>query len=212
LNNSNFPLKTNLQFNNNKYYIIQLLEKMKSKEYVVWMRWGRVGKNGQNTLESCGSDLDLAKNIFCDKFYDKTKNNWSEKEKFIKYAGKYDLVEKDYNSNVETIDEATKKQKEENENAKKKPIPPSKLDKRLQDLIELICNVNDMEDMLKEMKYDAKKAPLGKLSKNQIKAGYAALKEIEEHIQNKSFGASFVQANNEFYTRIPHDFGFFIFF
>ena len=30
-----------------------------------------------------------------------------------------------------------------------------------QSLIELICNVKAMEDMVVEMKYDAKKAPLG---------------------------------------------------
>lgn len=37
----------------------------------------------------------------------------------------------------------------------------SKLDKRIQNLIELICNIQAMEEILKEMKYDTKKAPLG---------------------------------------------------
>jgi poly [ADP-ribose] polymerase len=77
----------------------------------------------------------------------------------------------------------------------------------LQNLIELICNVTEMENLLKEMKFDAKKAPLGKLSKNQIKAGYEALKQIEEHINNGKFNSDFIQANNDYYTRIPHDFG-----
>ena len=31
-----------------------------------------------------------------------------------------------------------------------------------------------------EMEYDAKKSPLGKVTKQQIKAGYAALKEISD--------------------------------
>ena len=31
-------------------------------------------------------------------------------------------------------------------------------------LIELICNVQDMEDAVVEMKYDVKRAPLGKAS------------------------------------------------
>lgn len=35
--------QTNVQNNNNKYYIIQLLEDDKSKQYSVWQRWGRVG-------------------------------------------------------------------------------------------------------------------------------------------------------------------------
>jgi poly [ADP-ribose] polymerase len=50
-------------------------------------------------------------------------------------------------------------------------MPPSNLDEKVQNLIELICNVTEMEKALKEMKYDSQKAPLGKLSKNQIKAG-----------------------------------------
>ncbi|TNN54786.1 Poly [ADP-ribose] polymerase 2 [Liparis tanakae] len=33
--------QTNLQFNNNKYYLIQLLEDDSSKVYSVWSRWGR---------------------------------------------------------------------------------------------------------------------------------------------------------------------------
>ena len=44
---------------------------------------------------------------------------------------------------------------------KPKPKPKSQLDERVQQLIELICNVQAMEDTVVEMKYDAKKAPLG---------------------------------------------------
>lgn len=33
--------QTNLQFNNNKYYLIQLLEDDAQKNFSVWMRWGR---------------------------------------------------------------------------------------------------------------------------------------------------------------------------
>lgn len=36
-----FHLQTNLQFNNNKFYLIQLLQDDSSKVYSVWMRWGR---------------------------------------------------------------------------------------------------------------------------------------------------------------------------
>lgn len=34
-------LQTNLQFNNNKYYLIQLLQDDSAKVYSVWLRWGR---------------------------------------------------------------------------------------------------------------------------------------------------------------------------
>ena len=42
---------------------------------------------------------------------------------------------------------------------------------------------------------------LGKLSSTQIKAGYAALKEIEAFIKANNFNTAFVEANNTYYTR-----------
>ena len=104
------------------------------------------------------------------------------------------------------------------EELKSRPIPESTLDKRVQNLIGLICNVRAMEEALLEMKFDAKKNPLGnilfifvvlwralifvgKLSSAQIKAGYAALKDIEAFIKTNNFNAAFVEANNTYYTR-----------
>jgi poly [ADP-ribose] polymerase len=148
--------KTNIQFNNNKYYLIQLLEEDKKQCFGVWYRWGRVGKKGQTSFENCDSNLQKAKDSFEKKFFDKTNNEWSEKDMFKKVFGKYDLVHKEYTANNE-FDEI-KKQKEEIE---AKPVPQSKLDESIQKLIEFVCNVHEMESILKEMKYDSKKAPLG---------------------------------------------------
>ena len=47
----------------------------------------------------------------------------------------------------------------------------------------------------------------GKLTKDQIRSGYAALKKIDECISQNQFGDQLVQACDQFYTRIPHDFG-----
>jgi len=35
--------QTNIQNNNNKFYLIQLLENRLGGDYCVWLRWGRVG-------------------------------------------------------------------------------------------------------------------------------------------------------------------------
>lgn len=40
--------------------------------------------------------------------------------------------------------------------------PKSQLDLRVQELLKLICDVQTMEEMMIEMKYDTKRAPLGK--------------------------------------------------
>ncbi len=56
--------QTNVQQNNNKYFVIQLLEDDNKKSYSVWFRWGRVGFKGQSNLVPCGPDLDQAKKHF----------------------------------------------------------------------------------------------------------------------------------------------------
>ena len=71
----------------------------------------------------------------------------------------------------------------------------------------MICNVKAMEDLVIEMKYDAQKAPLGKLTTDQIKAGYLALKKIETCITKNVVGDKLIKACDEFYTRVPHNFG-----
>ncbi|XP_022443283.1 poly [ADP-ribose] polymerase 2 isoform X1 [Monodon monoceros] len=194
--------QTNLQFNNNKYYLIQLLEDDAQRNFSVWTRWGRVGKMGQHSLAACSGDLNKAKEIFQKKFLDKTKNNWEDREKFEKVPGKYDMLQMDYTTNTQSEEETNK-----GESLKSRLTPESQLDLRVQELIKLICNVQAMEEMMVEMKYDTKKAPLGKLTVAQIKAGYQSLKKIEDCIRAGQHGRALMEACNEFYTRIPHDFG-----
>ncbi|KAK5860334.1 hypothetical protein PBY51_021821 [Eleginops maclovinus] len=194
--------QTNLQFNNNKYYLIQLLQDDSSKAYSVWARWGRgefIGKVGQNSLTACGSDLLKAKDIFKKKFLDKTKNEWEGRATFEKVAGKYDMVYMDYSTN-EKVENTTVV-----DAAPKKRI--SKLDVKIQSLMELICDIKAMEECVLEMKFDTRKAPLGKLTSEQIRAGYMALKKIEECLKKKRSRHDLLEACNQFYTRIPHDFG-----
>ena len=62
-----------------------------------------------------------------------------------------------------------------------------------------------MEAAVVEMKYDAKKAPLGKLTKDQIKAGYLALLDISKIVNQtsgKTDSKALLQACNNFYTRL----------
>uniref|UniRef100_UPI0037E9767C poly [ADP-ribose] polymerase 2 n=1 Tax=Semicossyphus pulcher TaxID=241346 RepID=UPI0037E9767C len=191
--------QTNLQFNNNKYYLIQLLEDDSSKAYNVWMRWGRVGKVGQSSLTACGGDLLKAKDLFKKKFLDKTKNEWEDRVSFEKVPGKYDMVFMDYSTNEkeesqDTVDAAPQKK-------------TSKLDLKIQSLLELICDLKAMEECVLEMKFDTRKAPLGKLTSDQIRAGYTALKKIEDCLKKKGSNRELLEACNQFYTRIPHDFG-----
>ncbi|GAB1609093.1 poly [ADP-ribose] polymerase 2-like [Argonauta hians] len=194
--------QTNALNNNNKFYLIQLLQNDTSSHYYVWLRWGRVGYKGQTNLVDCGLDINKAIDAFTRKFQDKTKNEWSERHNFKKVPGKYDLLEMDYSTEDKDEVDGSKIKKE---NVCK--VPDSKLHSSLQKLIQLISDINSMKETVVEMKYDAQKAPLGRLTTTQINAGYQALKKIADCIENDDFGVLLTRACDEFYTRIPHTFG-----
>ena len=201
--------QTNLKNNNNKFYIVQLIQSLSGskKKFSVFTRWGRVGMTGQCSTEGFGTDLQVAKDKFERKFYDKTQNDWEDRDDFVKVPGKYDMVSIDYGEDEkEELSKEELKKCQDSDEEMDQDVE-SKLHKSLQSLIEFVSDIKAFESIMKEMKYDTKKAPLGKLTKDQIKAGYSALKEIEQLIKDGDFGNDLTEACNMFYTRIPHSFG-----
>lgn len=71
----------------------------------------------------------------------------------------------------------------------------------------LIFDVNVMNNTMKEIGYDAKRMPLGKLGDGTIKEAYGILNKLSEAIKNKQTNV-YRQLSSDFYTLIPHDFGF----
>lgn len=65
-----------------------------------------------------------------------------------------------------------------------------------------------MTNQMKEIGYDAKKMPLGKLAKSSILKGYEALKGLMEEIKGKKRHEQIQKLSSDFYSEIPHDFGF----
>ena len=119
----------------------------------------------------------------------------------MKVNGKYDLVLKDHEDDPDI--------KNEPEIEEKIKIEPCELDQKVQDLISMISDVSLMENCVKEMKFDIQKAPLGKLSQSQIDRGFQILKKIEIKINGRSKeGPSLENLSSQYYTHIPHDFGF----
>jgi poly [ADP-ribose] polymerase len=55
--------------------------------------------------------------------------------------------------------------------------------------------------------YDAKKLPLGQIDEKTVMEGYKVLKKIEKVINGKEKG-DLSALSSEFYTLIPHNFGF----
>lgn len=91
----------------------------------------------------------------------------------------------------------------------------SKLDERLQTLIEMIFDKEMMVRQLEQQHLNMKKMPLASISTRQLKEGYAVLQEVQallqEHVEEESIVATrrehkLLDATTRFYTQVPHSF------
>ena len=197
--------QTDIGHNNNKFYVIQLLEK--GGDFYVWNRWGRVGEDGQNALKG-PFDQAGAEKEFKSKFRSKTKNKWEERESFEPAAGKYTLIDIDT-----SVSKKKAKEREEKIRAAEKAAPktktkvkPSQLDPAVQKLISLIFDHKVMQGAMADLDIDVNKAPLGQLSAKEVKLGAEVLEELEEAIHD-SKQSKLEPLSSRFYTVIPHSFG-----
>lgn len=194
--------QTNVGDNNNKFYAIQVLESDDGGKFLVYNRWGRVGIKGQDKIHGPYSSRESAIQEFEQKFFAKTKNAWSDRNNFVSHPKSYVWLEMDYSGKekestvTESPGHALRKQPQE-----------SKLDPRIAKFISLVCNLSMMNQQMMEIGYNANKLPLGKLSKSTILKGYDVLKRLADVI-DKSDKNALEQLSGEFYTVIPHDFGF----
>ncbi|XP_062210305.1 poly [ADP-ribose] polymerase 2-A-like [Phragmites australis] len=193
--------QTNVGSNNNKFYIIQVLESDSGGSFMVYNRWGRVGARGQDKLHGPFPTRDQAIYEFEGKFEDKTNNLWSDRKKFKCYAKKYTWLEMDYGETDKETNTTKKKGSITDQ------IKETKLESRIAQFISLICNISMMKQQMVEIGYNADKLPLGKLSKSTILKGYDVLKRISKVI-SRADRRQLEQLTGEFYTVIPHDFGF----
>ncbi|NWU04364.1 PARP3 polymerase, partial [Urocynchramus pylzowi] len=196
--------QTNISANNNKFYVIQLLEH--DGAYSVWSRWGRVGEVGQSKLMPCAS-LEAAKKDFEKKFREKTKNSWAARENFIAHPGKYMLIEVQPGAGQE-VEAALRVDAVDGDKVCKQRVLPCTLDRATQDLVSLIFSSDMFRDAMQTMNIDVKKMPLGKLSKQQIARGFEALEELEAALGEQPPQATRLEElSSRFYTIVPHNFG-----
>ena len=182
--------KSDLDKNNNKFYIIQLLEHDTTNNLVLFTRWGRVGVPGNHEIKDV--DANSGPRLFMKKYKDKKiKHNYQEI--FIDYEAevKQDSPKKDIN-----IPSSKKKFK-------------NTLNPDVMELISLIYNKKMINDNLYEIGYDSQKMPLGKLSPVTLTTGLNILKQIESELKSKNPSKEQLKKySSEFYTQIPHNFGF----
>ena len=65
-----------------------------------------------------------------------------------------------------------------------------------------------MNKHMLEIGYDVSRMPLGKLSKDNIMKGYKILQDLINEIKGKDNKKKIEELTNDFYSFIPHNFGF----
>ncbi|GFP85576.1 poly [ADP-ribose] polymerase 2 [Phtheirospermum japonicum] len=186
--------QTNVGQNNNKFFVIQVLESDDGGKFMVYFRWGRVGLKGQDKLNGPYTSQEASISMFEKKFSDKTKNHWCNRNDFVTHPHSYTWLEMDYS---ETKNESTVQPKPES-TSKLEPTE-SKLEARIAKFISLICNMSMMRQQMMEIGYNAEKLPLGKLSKSTILKGYDVLKRLADVI-GRANRKTLEQLSGEFYT------------
>ena len=184
--------KSDLNKNNNKFYIIQLLEHDTNNSLILFTRWGRVGVAGAHDAKNVNENSGPKE--FMKKYKDKTvRHNYQEI--FI-----------DYEAEVKKEDLPEEKEKKSDKIKKKFQTT---LSQDVMDLISLIYDKKMINDNLHEIGYDSKKMPLGKLSPVTLTNGLNILKQIELELKNENQNReNLTKYSSNFYSQIPHDFGY----
>lgn len=210
---------TDIQGNNNKFYQLQLLESDNKNfnGYCVFAHWGRVGERGQSQFKAKMVPLISAEVAFDKAMKSKSGQPWALRQRALGGGSKYaylvihlftvnhtfsnhPLQERNYDEDDEDEDKPA-----ENLNV---PKPKSLIAPQLQSLMKLIFNTQLMEQSMASLSYDARKLPLGKLSKTTIQAGYEVLKQIGLQLQSASPNqGELMRLSSQYYTVIPHNFG-----
>ena len=173
---------TNVKNNNNKFYIIQLLQDKYTQQYGVLYRWGRVGRFGQVNYVTY-KNFDEARLAFLTKLGHKILYGYIK----IKTEAK---IKKDINNEDDKNDDG--------------------LEKPLANLLRLVFDLKSFNQQMQNIGYDSDKIPLGQLSEEAIRDGYKCLNQLEKIIEDKNKSNKSNQIydlSSKYYTLIPHNFG-----
>ncbi|QKF93721.1 polyADP-ribose polymerase with WGR domain [Fadolivirus algeromassiliense] len=191
--------QTDIDANKNKFYIMQLIKN--GSNYTLGIRYGRTGEPGKAYTDAHASEADGIA-AFQKQFKTKTGNAWGTKN-FVKKANKYFMSEVSYEDELKNIPVTPA------------TIPDSKLDKRVQDLIKMLSDVNMMQNALVNLEIDTKKLPLGKIKQSQLDKANDVLSKIQPLLVDitgkkgnvEELKQQLVSLSSDFYTLLPMAFG-----
>eukprot|EP00002_Diphylleia_rotans_P016013 TRINITY_DN3108_c0_g2_i1.p1 TRINITY_DN3108_c0_g2~~TRINITY_DN3108_c0_g2_i1.p1 ORF type:complete len:911 (-),score=216.08 TRINITY_DN3108_c0_g2_i1:114-2846(-) len=192
----------------NNCYILQVVRQGAS--YYVFRKWGRMGGSAdefdrpttktetyRTEASACASFREL--------FLQHTGNNWDEAHAFVHKPGKFNLIQLGRGKLEKSDDGSTQPDFD---------VEPSKLPPTVKGFVDLIFDKTMMKRQLEQQNIDTKKINLESLSKDQIRAGYAILNEIQKLIEEKAtpgvdaklMDLRLKDATSRFFNTIPHSF------
>ena len=176
------------------FYKLQMLHDTNRDLYVVLTRYGRIGETGMNQRTPF-NEIEEAKKEFCTIFKQKTGNEWeTAREEFEAKPKKYNLVQVHY-SNVKHQDYLAPI---DYENCAKAAQP---LDKRTEDLVEVISNVTMYQRAVSDLGIDQDLLPVSGLKKETIEKAKKILCELKpvldelEALRRKGMQADFEEVS-----------------
>lgn len=181
--------QTNIDANNNKYYLMQLI-KLSDNSYVLFIRYGRIGET-RSVFYKDFTDINDGIRAFERQFKTKTGNKFGTKQ-FEKKDGLYHFADVCNEVEVEL-------------KVAMPVVKVSKLTERVQKLMSLLCDKEIMQKSLIQLELDVKKMPLGKINEGQLKDAELILSNIKTHIQINNYDKDELKKMcNAFYTKIPY--------
>ncbi|KAF6773038.1 hypothetical protein AHF37_07707 [Paragonimus kellicotti] len=118
---------------------LQALQLDKGGSFSVFRAWGRIGTTIGGTKVEKFTTASAARHAFEELYFEKTGNEWKDRENFQKKPGKFYEMELDY-ADVE----------EKSQKLSQNYSIPSKLDTSLQQLIQFICDIESMKQTMIE--------------------------------------------------------------
>jgi len=188
--------QTNIATNNNKFYIMQVVDTGKDSEFVLFTRYGRMGEPGKATHKTMAKEA--AVRDFMKTFRTKTKNTWGIVP-FVSYAGSYFMAD------VAEVTDVTEKTEDDDSKDPTEVVPEEPLQPEVDRLISLISDRKMMQRALTDLNIDEKKMPIGKMSSNQLDKAKKVLHDILADID--AGGRNVDALSSTFYTYVPCSFG-----
>lgn len=182
---------TDIERNKNSYFKLQVLQSDTAlNQFWLFTSWGRIGTDIGDTKLQAFISADQACAEFKNVYQQQTGNEWNSEHPFKRMHGKFYPVDVNYNDDIEA-----------------NTSTPSHLLAKVEDLVKLLFNVQNMQKTMKEFQLDMEKMPLGKLSINQLQMAYLTLTELDDAVMEQKPRAELIGLSNKFFTLVPHNFG-----